>query len=359
MKSKNVNHLFDSKNIHLNPNIMLGIMENREPRHEHKFIISFLGSKDKVLEEKVYDDLVSDGCNFLYVRTFFDLLMLMMRNRDVFLVHGTVSPFRKYFLLLLFFYIFRRNVLARMVLVAWGSGDFYAPSKAWGLIYRKILLNCRRIITLSHGDYEICFKNYGDQALHINYIKRRRYIEVGSFRSSRARNKILVSHSGWPHNNHFKSFELIIDKVGPDSDIICPLAYGDPTYIKSVIEKGVAVFGERFNYFTDLMNTEDYHDLLRTVGVYVTSADIQTGLFALTTCLASGVKVYCKGNLYRSMKEFGFKVHHVDELLTCDKDEFAFFSDEDAALNMEVYMKEFGGVDSLKSKWEDIYDDCL
>src|SRR5690606_36973758 len=83
--------------------------------------------------------------------------------------------------------------------------------------------------------------------------------------------KIMVSHSGWCHNKHTHTFNLIRTKVKEDVEIICPLAYGDQNYIDEVITVGESLFGNRFKYFTKLKDKADYEKMLSTVSVFITS----------------------------------------------------------------------------------------
>lgn len=355
VRKKKVHHFFDSKDVHLNPGIILGIWENGEEWHEHIFVVSFLGSKDKRLEFEVYQRLRSRGCKVVFAYSLFSIARIMTRSNEALIFHGSLSPFKKYFSLILLYYLFHRRVLARVVLVAWGGGDFDAPQKPWGNLYYNVISKFKNIVALSRVDYASCVKLHGSRALQINYIKLK---DLGNHQQgdTSSRNRVLVSHSGWSHNRHLKSFELLKSALGEQDEVVCPLAYGDDEYIEMVIEKGREFFGARFSYFADLMAVDEYQSFLKSVDAYVTSADIQTGLFALTSCLANGVKVYCTSNLYQSMSECGFKVFDVNEIPNGTCDDFFYMSNQDSQLNKFLYEKEFGDVEALRSKWNFVYD---
>jgi hypothetical protein len=350
-------HLFDSKNVHLNPGIILGIHNNREARHDHIYVInSFLGG-GKAIDAGVYDDLVSSGCTLKYIDSVFSLALMMIKASGTIVFHGSLSPFKKQFFLFLVFYFFYRKVFRRIILVAWGAGDFNPEIGIFSELYHRVLIRIKCIVTLSRVDYNSCINLYGKNVLQINYIIKKDIAPSGSRNSSSHYEKrILVSHSGWPHNQHANSFDSIKTKIAESTEIICPLAYGDNDYIKEVIRVGSKTFGEKFSYFDNLLDVDEYRVFLKTVDIYVTSAEIQTGLFALTSCLGNGAKVYCGSNLYRSLTEVGFKVFSLDDLRASSKKDFYFMFKGDIDRNRSVYMKEYGDFGALSSKWNVVYD---
>lgn len=357
MSNQRIVHFFNSKNIHLNPSIILGINDNSESRHDHIFIMNSLNDQGESIDTSVYDVLIKKGLKIIFVHSFLSLVLMVIRERGVLVFHGAISPFKKHFLLLFIIYFFYRKVLRGIVLVGWAGADFDPEIGSFSAMYNKILKNVKYIVTLSRVDYELCFRLYGERAKQINYIIEK---DIGlsslSGSASLDNKRIMVSHSGWPHNKHIESFEMIKNKINESCEIICPLAYGDENYIEEVVRVGSHILGEQFIYFDKLMDIDDYRGFLKTIDIYVTSSEIQTGLFALTSCLGNGAKVYCGYNLYKSLTESGFKVYSIDELFSASEEEFHYVSNEDIDLNKSIYMKEYGDFVALKSKWNVVYD---
>ena len=125
----------------------------------------------------------------------------------------------------------------------------------------------------------------------------------------------MVSHSGWQHNNHIESFRLLERFRLNNIEVLCPLCYGDKDYINKIISEGEKIFGDKFKYFTELMPYDDYVNYLnKYVAIYVTSANIQTGLGAANILLRSGAKIFVGNNLYDSYQSMGVTVEKVNVL---------------------------------------------
>lgn len=167
---------------------------------------------------------------------------------------------------------------------------------------------------------------------------------------------IMVSHSGWPHNRHHMSFELLTSFASENIKIICPLCYGEKKYIEDVVKEGKSVFGEKFNYFTELKSAEEYDELLHSIDIYVSAASIQTGLYALMTTIVSGAKVYITGNLYDSMREYGFIVNNFNALLDLSYERFSTeLDDKSYEQNVNIYSSRYINIGELQEKWKYLY----
>lgn len=360
MPKKKIIHLFDGKNIHLNPNLIRGIWDNREERHCHVFLIAQLSGKSKSADISEYFKLKEMGCNLYFLSSWYDFYKKIISERGLIVLHGNVSPVRKQFSLLILLFLFKREALGRLVLVAWGGADFHS-NKWWFPILKVILKKIKRIVTLSKVDFDNCASIYSDQAIRLDYILVQGYSRLTNGlheTSSRKKEKlrIFVSHSGWQQNNHVKSFKLIERFKNENIEVICPLAYGDDDYISKVISTGQVIFGDKFKFFTDLMPVDDYFDLLSTADIFITSADIQTGLFAVTTCLGSGCKVFCGDNLFASLSEDGFSVSYVDDLRNISFSDLRKNDFCKTLTNQSVYLNKFGNPKSLSEKWAELYD---
>jgi hypothetical protein len=207
--------------------------------------------------------------------------------------------------------------LSKVSLIAWGEGDYrYTRIKyilpVADLIYSKLFFRIRHLLTLSHCDFvqaKTIYKNCN--------VRKCSYMKELSEYPLRKDNKqliIIVSHSGWRHNNHIFSFRQLKHLSNDNIQVICPLCYGEEKYISEVIDAGRSIFQEKFSYFTELKSTEEYIDLLISAHVYISNANVQTGLFAVNTSLLGGAHVFLSGNLINAFKEDGFIIRDSDEI---------------------------------------------
>lgn len=357
MIKKKVLHIFDGKNVHLNPNIIKGIFENKNSKHEHVFLIARLSDKSKKTDIDKYMSLKDAGYNLRFINSWFDFYKELASDRLLTILHGNVSPVKMQLLLLFSLSIFKKNALSKKVLIAWGGADFF-NDKWWFFILKRILNQFKCIVTLSKVDFDRCSIVYPDRAVRIDYIVTQAYSNLFKSNDEKLSNglKVFVSHSGWQQNKHYKSFGLIEKFKDEDIEVVCPLAYGDNDYINEVVDFGTRVFGSKFKFFTDLKEIDDYYQILSTADIFITSADIQTGLFAITTCLGGGAKVFCGDNLYFSLVNEGYTVYHVDDLKFIKYSDFCAKEYKAVMQNKNKYLNSFGNPKALNEKWTDLYD---
>ncbi len=347
-------HLFNAKNIHLNPNIINGIRSSQDDGRPHVFVISLIGRNNKFADLGDYYKLRNKGCEIFFVSNMKELISLILEVGGIIVMHGSISPFRQHVIFLLCLRLLYRETLRKIVLVAWGGSDFYSDAW-WFSMYSNILKSFKKIITLSSADQVRCAELYGELAMQLSYITpQMQSYQKKEIKGLRKGKKIMISHSGWQHNNHIESFDLVRHHIEEDTEVICPLAYGDKQYISNVVAEGERVFGERFSYFTELLSVEEYTDMLSGVDIYVTNAEIQTGLFALLTCLSNGAKVFCKGNLFDSMENSGFKVFSIEGLRLGDE-RFLVIDPEDAEKNISTYLAKYGDIQKIRDAWHVVY----
>lgn len=78
---------------------------------------------------------------------------------------------------------------------------------------------------------------------------------------------ILVGNSATATNNHLELFEYLRDHVDLSGrQLIVPLSYGDGAYRDAIVQRGRALFGDRFVPLVEFMPRERYIPLLRSCG---------------------------------------------------------------------------------------------
>jgi len=368
-------HLFNAGMTHLVPNIIKGILKHAPMMHNDgtKEITICLWVPDNMLfgekdtELNKYRSLFEELSfyNFKFIEGNLNMLSMIFginTHNDTLIIHSDFILFNRYPLFLLLLASRGKRFLNRVVKIEWGV-TIQQPNKSLTrkvkfFIQNYVYSHLKHVVTLSPEDKLITeIKYHKANVLHANYL--RPFI---SLLNNKPRNysmekalKILVSHSGHIHNNHFKSFELLSKFKGENIEIMCPLCYGPEKYIEQVIVKGKEMFGNKFNYFTDLKPFDQYVALIAEHDVYVTSATIQTGLFAAFASLSNGLKVYLGSNLLSFLNNVGYVVFDVNEINQSNFMDFskplsdsAFFSNQELYLNQQ----NDGG---LINTWRKIY----
>lgn len=321
-------HFFKGNITHLTPGNMSSYISYGENLGFNKqlFLISNrlrnLSPKDIEMYKSLF--LPSDkSCHYKIWTSSFEIfkIVLKIQKDDRIIFHSMLNPVFLRFLV--YFILLCRGFLNNVVLVCWNLSDAIIQSDRFYIrIYNYINLlfikRFRRICLISETDKKIFEDNFKTNnatllpllnvGVRLTYHKYRK-VEVGQPL------RIMVSHSGWQHNNHIESFRLLERFRLNNIEVLCPLCYGDKDYINKIISEGEKIFGDKFKYFTELMPYDDYVNYLnKYVAIYVTSANIQTGLGAANILLRSGAKIFVGNNLYDSYQSMGVTVEKVNVL---------------------------------------------
>ena len=280
---------------------------------------------------------------------------------DKVLIHGNLDvkfQLLSYSLL----YITRRRLLGRISLICWGNNDFvkgvrWKTRATLGLIRTKVYSRFRNVITLTEEDKNTVSELYPQaNVIYLPYMNGDEY-RLNRKQRTEGKIKVMVSHSGWPENNHVRSFEAL-STYKNDIEVVCPLCYGDPVYINNVIEKGHTIFGSSFSYFKDLMPIEDYTRFLQTVDIFITAAERQTGLGAIFRVMTGGAKIFLTGNLLTSLRNDGYFVFDLGDVGKTTFKSFSLpISDEQALANVELYNYTHCNGTEIINGWKRVYED--
>ena len=363
-------HIFNGKLLHAVPSMIKNILSTsseicKDPNTKHCFCLIMFG------KDMLYKNVISDPYSaifeeykhndyvFLNKKTDYIKLLFKIGKKDKVIYHS--APARS-----LFFFtnivnsMVRPFVLHNSSFICWGAGEYriYDDSLKRHLkaqIRRFIFNRFANIITLSTDDENEARKMYPSANVFLcSYIGQYSYLKK---KKHREKFHVMVSHSGWPHNYHRESFGLLEKYVGK-IEITCPLCYGDPDYIESVIRCGKEIFGEDFHYFKDLLSKEDYGDLFSEVDAYVTYTDVQTGLGAISNAIRGGAKIFVRANLYNYLVNEGFHVQDVDELKILSFEEFKIpLTESTMQYNVDVLNKDCRPGNSNYAKWQKVYEE--
>lgn len=101
-------------------------------------------------------------------------------------------------------------------------------------------------------------------------------------------------------------------------EVIAPLNYaGNEKYIKTVINYGYKVFGDKFTPLTKMMTKASYDQLLSTIHVTVFSHRRQQGLYVVYAMLLMGKPIFLREETssFKALMEQGFEINRTESLL--------------------------------------------
>ena len=117
---------------------------------------------------------------------------------------------------------------------------------------------------------------------------------------------ILLGHAGVPELNHLDVIQLYGSHF-ISRKVICPLSYGNPEYIKAVIDSGLTSFGDRFESIQDYLPRQEYYHKLQEASFAVFGSIVHQGFGNLMTLLYMGFKVFMfsENPVYIQLKKIG------------------------------------------------------
>jgi hypothetical protein len=123
---------------------------------------------------------------------------------------------------------------------------------------------------------------------------------------------IFLGNSGTPSNNHLDVLEKI---KAFDKKVICPLSYGDKSYIRNIVYSGNKLFKERFIPLTHFMFFEEYEKMLISCNTMIMSHIRQQALGNIYLGLFKGLRVYLnkKSVVYEYFKSMGMVVFNLED----------------------------------------------
>lgn len=370
-----VYHLYNASMSHLAPTVLGGILFNAQITFQDgmdgTFIIIWLpdkllfGTKETEIEKYISLFRFYNFVNYAFVEGNFGLIKAIYKIRneaDKLVIHSNFNLFGRYPIFLAMLGLRGKSFLRRCIKVEWSVQKELA---AKGLVkiltrtlQRRIYAQLGWIIALTSEDKMLLESRFVN-----SNIRRASYL--GSIDSAINKHqlkinpgdklKILLSHSGHVHNNHIRSLDLLSKFKASNIEITCPLCYGPASHIEKVISYGKSIFGDKFGYFTELKPLEQYLTLISKQHVYITSAEIQTGLFAANTALANGLKVYLGDNLFKSLMSSGYIYFNVRELEDVDYQSFAQpLSKDEFRENQTIYREWL--INGSVNTWKEIYN---
>lgn len=166
----------------------------------------------------------------------------------------------------------------------------------------------------------------------------------------RADTRIMIGNSATPTNRHFDVFDVIAPYATDEVMIYVPLSYGDKTYAKSVIDRGIELFGDRFVPLTDFMPRDQYQELLKSLDVVFFNHNRHQAMGTLINILGLGKTVYMNTEVasWAFLKRLGAELFDIDEFN-------GFEARADSEKNRRI-VKYYFSEEKLEEQWRAIFE---
>lgn len=106
-------------------------------------------------------------------------------------------------------------------------------------------------------------------------------------------NSIMIGNSASLTNNHEYALEILSRLNIGDRKIIVPLSYsGNKAYRKSVMERGIKLFGKQFSALTEFLPLQEYNELMTGVDIAIYGNWRQEAIGNIIIALYLGAKVF-------------------------------------------------------------------
>lgn len=266
----------------------------------------------------------------------------LAREADKIILHGLFNQ-KTIFLLFLW-----PSLLPKCYWIIWG-GDLYRYQNrhkrlGWRFaeFYRRpVIRNMGHLLTYVEGDVELARQWYGATG---------RFHECLAYPSNVYREtaapgapphsgiNVLVGNSADAGNHHLEALKLIEPLKGNDIRVQMPLAYGGKgRHVQTVIDAGLAMFGERFLPITGFMPLDEYLRFLGSIDIAVFNHRRQQAMGNIVALLARGKKVYLRPETtsWAMLEKLGVKLYELDEF------NLESIPDQDARTNSEIVKSYF------------------
>ena len=242
--------------------------------------------------------------NTLFLSSFKNIFSFFygLKRCDKIIFHSYNHPYL-YFICLLFL----RKMSCASWLV-WGADLYFYRIKGTSLKYiiyeslrRKIIPRFAYILTDVKGDYILAKNIYHVKGDFINtgycfyglssYPIKIEEKPIGEI-------SFLLGNSADPSNRHIEMLDSLAPFVENNIKIYMPLSYGgNATYVENVMQKGKALYGDKFIPLVDFLPYDEYMNLLYKIDVMFAIQERQQAQGNIWVVLSNGGKVYMNSNV--------------------------------------------------------------
>lgn len=286
-----------------------------------------------------------------------------LRAGDRVVIHQLSNP------RLLFYLLFSPKAMRRCAWSVWGGDvyyDLYRP-QTWAHSLRErirhaVIPRIPVVSSMVPGDFEFVRQKYGSRARYVEAfypipMDARELVPADVVANGKDGVTVLVGNSGDPLNHHEWVFDALSRFRGQGLRVVVPLAYGDPAYVASIIERGRELFGDRFTPLTEFLPPEHYARLIRDVDSAVMNHGFQQALGNIIALLLLGKKVYVRGDTtpYAYFRDLGVVIHDTRRLPEESLAEIATFAAADGVANSRKVRAHLSEANAVAG-WRKLFD---
>ena len=292
------------------------------------------------------------------LRYYLKTLVAMHRSSKV-ILHGL---FDIKLVILLFFTPW---ILKKCYWIVWG-GDLYYHQlstndrnyKLKELLRGFVIKRIGHLVTYIEGDYHLAQQWYGAKGQYhecIMYLSNT-FTDYDLPPKQDQSTNILIGNSADPSNNHEEILEKLVPYKDADIKIYCPLSYGDQNHAKQTIQKGKAIFGEKFISLAEFMPFDKYLELLANIDIAIFAHKRQQAMGNTITLLGLGKKVYMRNDItpWQTLSEMNLEIFNFDDIGS--EETLTSLNSEQSLKNSEI-IKNYFNKETLKSQLRKIFED--
>lgn len=284
-----------------------------------------------------------------------------MKMADKIIIHSLASP------ILLLFLLIKKEFAEKAYWIIWGKDlYFYQGVKRYNIvmwiyeIFRRVVIKrIGHIVTNIDGDYELAVKWYGATGVRENMTQMMYAYSVNVDLDEKQEKKenpeylhIILGNSASKTNQHLIALEKLKNVDDGKIKIISPLSYGgNKSYIKQVVKKGKALFGDRFTPILEFMEYKEYMNMLNMMDIGFFFHNRQEALDSIVSLIAKGKTIYMRSDItsWEYFKKNGIVLK--DSLM---KEEGLEILPEDIRCNNKKNISSIHDMELTFAQWEKI-----
>lgn len=235
----------------------------------------------------------------------------------------------------------------------WG-GDIYSyrathtiKEKIYKMIVQLAIRRCKAVLNLISEDYPELVKVFRVEKAHytaempedplsVNRCKLLR--TTTNNKVSHEKRKIILGNSATKENQHAAILKILRNVLGNNTQVLCPLSYGDRAYANEVCNIGQECLGERFIPLTSYMAYDQYVELLAECDVGIYNNNRQQAMGNIWLLAKLGKKIYIREDtpMWEHFKNWGLILYDAATIEHITEEELFFYTDEERQQNYRV-----------------------
>lgn len=183
------------------------------------------------------------------------------------------------------------------------------------LVRKKFLQRLDFFCHWNVDDFEIIKETYGGDPRFLNFFYDPKISKIEPLinddKSSQTEKIIWLGNSDASTNNHLDAIDALSRYASEDIMVYCPLSYGfENEYADAVVQRGINVFGDKWNSIREFSSVEEYFRLQQKSSVVVMYHNRTQAAGNVAAFIRMGKKVFLKrqSSLFTFLTRNGIKV---------------------------------------------------